>query len=157
MCGTTRDVNDVDETWLACSSCGCWQHSLCMGIKKADGKSLSVYNCEQCDPNSHKELLKAIDRLGNQAAQKDGPQGLTETRGQRPRDQQSLIQENSIRDTGEAFTQEGLTPSHHLTDECHHYTSIKEVPWDIQKYVEYRSALFSWSQINVHQILAATP
>jgi trimethylguanosine synthase len=30
-----------------------------------------------------------------------------------------------------------------LTDECHHYNSLAEVPWDIQKYWQQRHSIFS--------------
>ncbi|TDZ74492.1 Trimethylguanosine synthase [Colletotrichum trifolii] len=31
-----------------------------------------------------------------------------------------------------------------LTDECHHYKSKAEVPWDLQKYFSQRYSIFSW-------------
>ncbi|KAH8815001.1 RNA cap guanine-N2 methyltransferase [Xylogone sp. PMI_703] len=33
--------------------------------------------------------------------------------------------------------------SYPLTEKCHHYTSIGEVPWDIQKYWQQRYSIFS--------------
>ncbi|KXH51493.1 RNA cap guanine-N2 methyltransferase [Colletotrichum simmondsii] len=37
-----------------------------------------------------------------------------------------------------------------LTDECHHYKSKAEVPWDLQKYFSQRYSLFSWYDEGVY-------
>jgi hypothetical protein len=145
VCGITQNIypDDTDETWLACGSCGCWQHGLCMGISIVDGESPLDYNCEKCDPSSHKELLEAIDRgiklwegrrklHGKQVLEEDTPQHLGKAR-KRVTDVRSSRHENNISDAEEIFAQEDVTTLFPLTDECHHYTSIKQVPWDIQK------------------------
>ncbi|KAF9879214.1 RNA methylase family [Colletotrichum karsti] len=42
-----------------------------------------------------------------------------------------------------------------LTDECHHYESKAEVPWDLQKYFSQRRSIFSWYDHGVHLTDAA--
>ncbi|KAI8243955.1 Trimethylguanosine synthase [Colletotrichum sp. SAR 10_99] len=37
-----------------------------------------------------------------------------------------------------------------LTDECHHYESKAEVPWDLQKYFSQRRSIFSWYDDGVY-------
>ncbi|KAL1880806.1 hypothetical protein VTK73DRAFT_4976 [Phialemonium thermophilum] len=37
-----------------------------------------------------------------------------------------------------------------LTDECHHYSRVAEVPWDIQKYWHQRYSIFSYYDYDVH-------
>ncbi|KAF6829843.1 RNA methylase family [Colletotrichum plurivorum] len=42
-----------------------------------------------------------------------------------------------------------------LTDECHHYKSKAEVPWDLQKYFSQRYSIFSWYDEGIHLTDAA--
>jgi hypothetical protein len=45
----------------------------------------------------------------------------------------SSIQDNSMDDADNEHSLKAGTIELPLTNECHHYTSIEEVPWDIQK------------------------
>ncbi|KIN04826.1 hypothetical protein OIDMADRAFT_116016 [Oidiodendron maius Zn] len=125
-----------------------------MGIGIVDGESPPDYNCEQCDPKSHKELLEAIDggiKLwedrrtlhGNWSNEKDTPQRLGKKTGKGDKEVKNSINENSIGDGEDVFAQEDVSTIYPLTDECHHYTSIRQVPWDIQKYWQQRHSIFS--------------
>ncbi|KAK1834738.1 hypothetical protein QBC39DRAFT_276322 [Podospora conica] len=42
-----------------------------------------------------------------------------------------------------------------LTSDCHHYTDISEVPWDIQKYYHQRHSLFTLYSSSIHLTDAA--
>jgi trimethylguanosine synthase len=43
----------------------------------------------------------------------------------------------------EGDVDENYDDQYGLTDECHHYDSLAEVPWDIQKYWQQRHSIFS--------------
>jgi hypothetical protein len=43
------------------------------------------------------------------------------------------MQYENMDDPDDALAHDAITASFPLTKECHHYTSISEVPWDIQK------------------------
>lgn len=61
ICGATEEDDDVDISWVACDTCGVWQHTDCMGLSGTDYED-RPYFCEQCRPQNHKSLLAAIKR-----------------------------------------------------------------------------------------------
>lgn len=144
VCGTT-DETDNGETWIACNSCQCRQHFVCMGIEITDDESLANFQCEKCAPDSHKELLDASAR-GVQLwedRRKLYREGKNEDEAAKRRDkkrakkraknERNSMQHENMDDADDAPTNDAITASFPLTKECHHYTSISEVPWDIQK------------------------
>jgi hypothetical protein len=147
VCGTTQDIEDTEESWLICDSCECRQHSVCMGISIVGGKLPSHYNCELCSPDAHKELLGATARginlwedrrkLHTQKANEEGTPKYREKKARNSgKNRRQSVQDTSMDEADEAdeaFVHEAVTVSFPLTDECHHYTSVREVPWDIQK------------------------
>ncbi|KAM0279730.1 hypothetical protein ACHAQH_004421 [Verticillium albo-atrum] len=61
VCGATdQDDDEDDQVWVACDTCGAWQHNVCMGMP--DDNLPEHYYCEQCRPQLeyHKELLAGI-------------------------------------------------------------------------------------------------
>ncbi|OBT69872.1 hypothetical protein VE03_00476 [Pseudogymnoascus sp. 23342-1-I1] len=54
------------------------------------------------------------------------------------RDYSDVISEPEVDDQQESYVNE-----FGLTDECHHYESLAEVPWDVQKYWHQRYSIFS--------------
>ncbi|KAM0331250.1 hypothetical protein ACHAQA_002920 [Verticillium albo-atrum] len=61
VCGATdQDDDEDDQVWVACDTCGAWQHNVCMGMP--DDNLPEHYYCEQCRPQLeyHKELLSGI-------------------------------------------------------------------------------------------------
>jgi hypothetical protein len=58
------------------------------------------------------------------------------SRKARPReaeDERNSMHDDTMDGVNEGSSLEVAMVEFPLTDDCHHYTSIKEVPWDIQK------------------------
>lgn len=63
VCGATdQDDDQADETWIACDSCGVWQHNICLGLSLSPKDLPKQYFCEECKPENHKDLLLAMAR-----------------------------------------------------------------------------------------------
>ncbi|KAI1141479.1 hypothetical protein F5Y05DRAFT_262393 [Hypoxylon sp. FL0543] len=63
ICGaTTQDDDDTNEPWIACNTCGAWQHNVCMGMSVFEEDLPKEYFCEQCAPAEHKSTLEAMKR-----------------------------------------------------------------------------------------------
>ncbi|KAH8882238.1 SPOC-domain-containing protein [Thozetella sp. PMI_491] len=62
VCGATEQDDHSDEAWIACDSCGAWQHNVCMGMSQFEEDLDRDYFCELCKPENHKELLESIER-----------------------------------------------------------------------------------------------
>ncbi|KAH7130006.1 transcription factor S-II, central domain-containing protein [Dactylonectria estremocensis] len=60
VCGATEQDEDSGEAWIACETCGAWQHNVCVGVSSYDDEIPEHYWCEQCRPENHKELLDGI-------------------------------------------------------------------------------------------------
>lgn len=60
VCGATEQDDDSGEPWIACDTCGAWQHNVCVGISPYTEDVPKNYWCEQCEPDMHKELLEGI-------------------------------------------------------------------------------------------------
>ncbi|KAI1011017.1 hypothetical protein LB504_002729 [Fusarium proliferatum] len=60
VCGATEQDEDSGEAWIACETCGAWQHNVCVGVSSFDDEIPEHYWCEQCRPDDHKELLDGI-------------------------------------------------------------------------------------------------
>ncbi|KAH8684329.1 SPOC domain-containing protein [Tricladium varicosporioides] len=62
VCGAVETGDDEGEPWIACDSCGVWQHNVCVGISRFEEDAPANYRCEQCDPQFplHKELLDGL-------------------------------------------------------------------------------------------------
>ncbi|KAM0501535.1 hypothetical protein ACHAP8_004523 [Fusarium lateritium] len=60
VCGATEQDEDSGEAWIACETCGAWQHNVCVGVSSFDDEIPEHYWCEQCRPEDHKELLDGI-------------------------------------------------------------------------------------------------
>lgn len=147
VCGVAEEVEDDGETWIACDGCDCRQHSICMGISVTDGKLPKQYKCEKCDPDSHKPLLEAFDRglklwkdrresEEKQKSDKEKSEEIPKRRSKKARkrlNRQNATNDDNMDDADESALYDSTPASFDLTDECHHYTSISEVPWDIQK------------------------
>ena len=57
ICG---DENPKDKrAFIGCDLCGVWQHNVCMGIPDDEDEIPNSYNCEECEPNDHKETLRS--------------------------------------------------------------------------------------------------
>lgn len=48
--------------WIQCTACGVWQHNDCMDVSVFDDELGDHYWCEECDSDSHVELLEAVSR-----------------------------------------------------------------------------------------------
>ncbi|KAL2133837.1 hypothetical protein VTI74DRAFT_1560 [Chaetomium olivicolor] len=62
ICGAEEQDEDSGEPWIACDSCGVWQHNICMGMSQYTEDLPKEYFCEECRPENHKELLAAKNR-----------------------------------------------------------------------------------------------
>lgn len=60
VCGATEQDEDSGEAWIACETCGAWQHNVCVGVSSFDDEIPEHYWCEQCRPDDHKELLDGM-------------------------------------------------------------------------------------------------
>ena len=95
---------------------------------------------EETSNTSSANVAKLADGNGWQPSNDKAPrdpqsQGQQPNRSKRHSNQEvkNSINENSIGDAEDVFAQEYVSTIYPLTDECHHYTSIRQVPWDIQK------------------------
>lgn len=62
VCGATEQDEDSGEAWIACETCGAWQHNVCVDVSSFEDEIPEFYWCEQCRPQNHKELLASIAR-----------------------------------------------------------------------------------------------
>ncbi|KAF4633143.1 hypothetical protein G7Y89_g4980 [Cudoniella acicularis] len=64
VCGAVETGDDEGEPWIACDTCGVWQHNVCVGISRFEEDAPDKYRCEQCDPQFplHKELLDGLKK-----------------------------------------------------------------------------------------------
>ncbi|TPX13660.1 uncharacterized protein E0L32_005863 [Thyridium curvatum] len=60
VCGATEQDEDSGEPWIACDTCGAWQHNVCMGMSQYTEDLPKEYFCEICKPEDHKELLEGM-------------------------------------------------------------------------------------------------
>jgi hypothetical protein len=60
VCGKYEEEEDVPRAMICCDSCSAWQHNGCMGLP--EDYEADNYFCEQCKPETHKELVAAIAR-----------------------------------------------------------------------------------------------
>jgi len=60
VCGQYEEEEDVPRAMICCDNCSAWQHNGCMGL--AEDYEPETYFCEQCKPETHKDLLAAIAR-----------------------------------------------------------------------------------------------
>lgn len=60
VCGKYEEEEDVPRAMICCDNCSAWQHNGCMGLP--EDYEVDTYFCEQCKPETHKELLAAIAR-----------------------------------------------------------------------------------------------
>lgn len=60
VCGATEQDEDSGEAWIACETCGAWQHNVCVGVSSYDDEIPEHYWCEQCRPQDHKVLLDGM-------------------------------------------------------------------------------------------------
>jgi hypothetical protein len=60
VCGATEQDQDEGEPWIACDTCGAWQHNICMGMSKYSEDLPKDYFCEVCKPENHQELLAGL-------------------------------------------------------------------------------------------------
>lgn len=106
-----------------------------------------LHYCEQCDPDKKRMLLKGTDQsvIGlweERRCEKHAQKTIEEDNSKRQRkkkakhsakhDQRPIPDEN-INELEELVDQGPANTPFALTDECHHYTTISDVPWDIQK------------------------
>lgn len=73
--GVTRCVcGSTDENlglMIQCETCKCWQHCACMGMHTEE-ECPDVYYCEQCRPENHIDLLRALGFLASPKVPKRG-------------------------------------------------------------------------------------
>lgn len=62
VCGATEQDEDSGEPWIACDTCGAWQHNVCVGMSVFTEDVPNNYYCEQCEPTMHKELLEGMEK-----------------------------------------------------------------------------------------------
>ncbi|KEZ40044.1 Phd finger domain-containing protein [Scedosporium apiospermum] len=62
VCGATEQDEDSGEPWIACDTCGAWQHNVCMGMSVFTEDLPTHYYCEQCRPSEHAELLEGMKK-----------------------------------------------------------------------------------------------
>ncbi|KOS21750.1 Transcription factor BYE1 [Escovopsis weberi] len=62
VCGATEQDEDSGEAWISCETCFVWQHNVCVGVSSFEDEIPDYYWCEQCKPESHRELLDGIAR-----------------------------------------------------------------------------------------------
>ena len=106
ICGAQEEGSQNKETLIQCDECQTWQHNVCIGTRTYIDKVPQSYQCPDCNPDAHQQLLKVL-KLGQQPWKERIPVNKEK------------------RDGGDILP---------LTDECHHYTHRKDVDWDIQKY-----------------------
>ena len=132
ICGAREEGGNAQEAWIECNNCGNWQHNVCMGISTLTSEIPEKYDCQDCNPDAHQELLDGMDR-------KERP---WETRRQECEEKLAAEEKQSKKRKGADTSEDqvlvggdisGLDPAFPLTDECHHYTRRRDVGWDIQK------------------------
>lgn len=62
VCGATEQDEDSGEAWIACDTCGAWQHNVCVGMSVFTEDVPNHYYCERCQPSMHQELLEGIEK-----------------------------------------------------------------------------------------------
>ncbi|KAI9048834.1 hypothetical protein LZ554_007665 [Drepanopeziza brunnea f. sp. 'monogermtubi'] len=62
VCGALETLPNDKEPWIACDMCDAWQHNVCVGITTFEEDIPDNYQCEQCNPEGHKELLDGLKR-----------------------------------------------------------------------------------------------
>ncbi|SPO04733.1 related to CTI6 Cyc8-Tup1 Interacting protein [Cephalotrichum gorgonifer] len=62
VCGATEQDEDSGEPWIACDTCGAWQHNVCMGMSVFTEDVPNNYYCERCEPSMHEKLLVGIEK-----------------------------------------------------------------------------------------------
>jgi hypothetical protein len=62
VCGAVESPENDPEPWIACDSCGVWQHNVCVGVTTFDEDIPEKYLCEECDAVFHKDLLESLKR-----------------------------------------------------------------------------------------------
>lgn len=60
VCGKYEEEEDVPRAMICCDNCAAWQHNGCMGLPEE--YEVDSYFCEQCKPETHKDLLDALER-----------------------------------------------------------------------------------------------
>ena len=102
-----------------------------MRIARLDNITVFQIYKKEYSTECHLSLLRALSsqdfRMGS--SKKKSKKG----RSQESEDERNSIHGDSMDGVDEEFSLEVAMVEFPLTDECHHYTSIKEVPWDIQK------------------------
>ncbi|KAF1349929.1 hypothetical protein BDV97DRAFT_369427 [Delphinella strobiligena] len=61
VCGN-KNEEDVEGEWVACDQCNVWQHVDCMGDGVPEEKEKGEYLCQQCDPFTHRKLIRRLRR-----------------------------------------------------------------------------------------------
>lgn len=133
ICGAREEGTDTSEAWIECDNCGNWQHNVCMGISTYATEIPKKYNCQDCDPDAHKELLGGMDSGERpwEKRRKDFEEKLAEENHSKKRKRTEENEDQAMVD-GDVSQKPELFP---LTDDCHHYIRRKDVAWDIQKSV----------------------
>lgn len=131
ICGAREEGSDASEAWIECNSCGNWQHNVCMGISTFTSEIPKRYDCQDCNPDAHKELLDGMDRKERpwETRRKVFVEKLAEEKKGKKRKRVETGEDQVMGDLSE------LDSSFPLTEECHHYIRKKDVGWDIQKLV----------------------
>lgn len=62
VCGALESPDGDEEPWIACDNCNVWQHNVCVGVPTYDEDLPKNYLCEQCGPQSHKDLLDGLKK-----------------------------------------------------------------------------------------------
>ena len=62
VCGATEQDEDSGEAWIACDTCGAWQHNVCVGMSVFTEDVPNHYYCERCKPSMHVELLEGMEK-----------------------------------------------------------------------------------------------
>lgn len=60
ICGDNDPT--ANRPWIRCNGCRVWQHNDCMNVSYLDDELGDYYQCEECGPGLHKELLAAGER-----------------------------------------------------------------------------------------------
>lgn len=63
ICGNEGD--DTRGEWIACDSCGVWQHNNCMGEGVPANPEQDDYDCQQCDPFRHRKLIRTMRKTNS--------------------------------------------------------------------------------------------
>jgi hypothetical protein len=60
ICGDNNFT--AKRPWIQCTACELWQHNECMNVSVFDDELGDHYWCEECDEETHAELLAALRR-----------------------------------------------------------------------------------------------